>query len=104
VDRFLEHSRIYAFERDGDARVYTGSADLMPRNLYNRVELLVPVQDPRVRAELLDVLEISLAENTNAWTLGEDGRWTRRSPGGAEPRNAQRELINQHLARASESL
>jgi polyphosphate kinase len=104
VGRYLEHSRIYAFERDGEERVYIGSADLMPRNLYNRVELLVPVEDPRVRAELLEALELSLADNTNAWTLSADGRWTRRSPAGAEPRSAQRELINHHLARASESL
>ena len=50
VGRFLEHSRIYSFERPGeDERIYIGSADLMPRNLYNRVELLVPIEDPRVR-------------------------------------------------------
>jgi polyphosphate kinase len=104
VGRYLEHSRIYAFERDGEDSVYIGSADLMPRNLYNRVELLVPVEDARVRSELLEVVEISLADNTNAWTLSDDGRWTRRSPGGAGPRHAQSELINHHLARASESL
>ena len=48
VGRFLEHSRIYSFERPGEeARVYIGSADLMPRNLYNRVELVAPVEDPK---------------------------------------------------------
>jgi polyphosphate kinase len=103
VGRFLEHSRIYSFERGGEQCVYIGSADLMPRNLYNRVELLSPVEDPRLRGELLDVLDRSLADNTNAWELGEDGRWTRRSPDGAEPRNAQSELIARHVARASES-
>jgi polyphosphate kinase len=103
VGRFLEHSRIYAFERDGEARVYMGSADLMPRNLYSRVELIVPVEDERARAELLDVLEISLADNANAWTLGEDGRWTRRDPAAGEPRDAQRELMERHAGRAAES-
>jgi polyphosphate kinase len=103
VDRFLEHSRIYSFERpEEEPRVYIGSADLMPRNLYNRVELLTPVEDGRLRAELLDVLDRCLADNTNAWTLGEDGSWTRRSPDG-EPRNAEAELIERHLARAAES-
>ena len=74
----------------------------MPRNLYNRVELVVPVDDPRLREELLDVLDRSLADDTNAWTLGEDGGWTRRTPG-EEPRSVQRELIERHRTRASET-
>jgi polyphosphate kinase len=49
------------------------------------------------------VLDRCLADNTHAWVLGEDGRWTRRSPDGAEPRDVQRELIDRHVARASES-
>ena len=52
----------------------------MPRNLYNRVELVTPIVDDKVRAELLDVLDRSLADNTNAWELGADGDWTRRRP------------------------
>jgi polyphosphate kinase len=104
VGRFLEHSRIFSFERNGEARVYIGSADLMPRNLYNRVELLTPVEGARLRAELADVLEGCFADNTSSWTLDASGRWTRRSPDGAEPRNLQRELMQAHTARASESL
>jgi polyphosphate kinase len=103
VSRFLEHSRIYSFERPGeDERVFIGSADLMPRNLYNRVELVVPVEDPRARAELLDVLDRSLADNVNAWDLHEDGSWERRQVLG-EPRSVQRELVERHQARASET-
>ncbi|HEY7152043.1 MAG TPA: polyphosphate kinase 1 [Solirubrobacterales bacterium] len=103
VGRFLEHSRIFSFERPGEQeRVYIGSADLMPRNLYNRVELVSPVDEPGVRADVLDVLDRSLADNTNAWVLGADGGWTRRSPSG-EPRNVQRELIELHESRAAES-
>jgi polyphosphate kinase len=102
VGRFLEHSRIYSFERPGeDARVFVGSADLMPRNLYNRVELVVPVEDPKLVGELSDVLERSLADSTNAWELREDGTWERRSRDG-EPRSVQRELIERHALRASE--
>jgi polyphosphate kinase len=102
VGRFLEHSRIFAFERNGSTRVYIGSADLMPRNLDNRVELVSPVDDPVLRDDLLDTLERCLADDTNAWVLGTDGVWTRRSPAG-EPRNAQRELMLGHSARAAEA-
>jgi len=103
VDRFLEHSRIFAFERPGEpARVYIGSADLMPRNLYNRVELVVPVEDSSLRCELVDVLDRSLADNTNSWDLDADGSWRRRVPEG-EPRNVQQELIERHTARTAEA-
>jgi len=102
VGRFLEHSRIFAFERNGSTRVYVGSADLMPRNLDNRVELVAPVDDPVLRDDLLDTLERCLADDSNAWELREDGTWTRRRPG-AEPRNAQRELMLGHAARAAET-
>ena len=102
VGRFLEHSRIYCFERAGEPeRVFMGSADLMPRNLYNRVELVTPIQDARIRAQMLDALERCLADNTNAWVLGADGVWRRRHPNG-EPHNVQRELMEQAEIRASE--
>jgi polyphosphate kinase len=103
VGGFLEHSRIYAFERDGDQTILIGSADLMPRNLDSRVELLAPVRDEYLRAELLDTLERSMADNTNAWTLDADGIWTRRAPDGSEPRNVQKELMARHAARAAEA-
>ena len=102
VGRLLEHSRIYAFERNGECTVYIGSADLMPRNLDTRVELLAPVRDDALRADLLDTLDRCFADNTNAWELGEDGRWTPRTPSG-EPRSVQRELAAGHSARAAES-
>jgi polyphosphate kinase len=102
VDRFLEHSRIFSFERpDEPERILIGSADWMPRNLYKRVELVVPVEDARLRADLMDVLDRSLADNTNAWVLGADGEWTRRRPEGA-PRNVQRELVERYQARGAE--
>jgi polyphosphate kinase len=101
VDRFLEHSRIYSFDRAGERRVLIGSADLMPRNLYNRVELLAPVEDPALKGELADVLDRAFADNTSSWELGTDGVWERRSPEGAgESRNLQRELMQLHLERS----
>jgi polyphosphate kinase len=102
VGRFLEHSRIFAFERNSETTVYIGSADLMPRNLDTRVELVTPVDDPALREDLLDTLERSLADETNSWDLGPDGIWTRRVPSGPEPRSVQRELMIGHQARAAE--
>jgi polyphosphate kinase len=103
VGRFLEHSRIYAFRRGEETKVLMGSADLMPRNLDSRVELVTPVEDAELKAELLDVLERSLADNSNSWELDSDGNWTRRQPDG-ERRNAQDELRDRHSARAVEQL
>src|SRR3954454_12549689 len=79
VGRFLEHSRVYSFRRNGEHRYYMGSADLMPRNLDNRVELLVPVEDEGLRAELDDTIERCLADDTYAWELDGEGRWSRRT-------------------------
>ena len=102
VGRYLEHSRIFAFERNGETKVYIGSADLMPRNLDTRVELVTPVDDPALRDDLLDTLERSLADDTNSWDLGSDSVWVRRSQRGHEPRSVQRELMLGHQARAAE--
>jgi polyphosphate kinase len=74
----------------------------MPRNLDHRVELVVPIGDEGLRSEVVDVVERSLADNTNAWTLDPDGHWHRREPDGEEPRNVQRELRAWHEARASD--
>jgi polyphosphate kinase len=106
VGRFLEHSRIYSFERFGDDHtILIGSADLMPRNLYKRVELLVPVEDPALRGELADVLDRSFADNTSTWELETDGSWERLSPpDGAEPRNLQDELLELHSVRSKEAV
>src|SRR3984885_9217803 len=78
VGRFLEHSRVYSFHRGDEHVYYIGSADMMPRNLDTRVELLVPVERPELRAELNDTIDRCLADDTNAWTLDSDGSWTRR--------------------------
>jgi len=102
VGRFLEHSRIYAFERGEETHVVTGSADLMPRNLDSRVEMVAPILDPALKAEVMDVMERCIADNTNCWELDQSGSWTRLDPGNAEPRNVQQELREQHAARAAE--
>jgi len=99
VGRFLEHSRIYSFQR-GDERVFwLGSADLMPRNLDTRVELLAPVEDEDLRAELEFSLRCCLEDDTFAWELCPDGHWKRRR---GATRAAHRELMQHALKRAAE--
>jgi polyphosphate kinase len=104
VGRFLEHSRVYAFRRGEETRVLMGSADMMPRNLDSRVELVAPVEGAELRAELLDVLERCFADNSNAWELDSTGTWTRLDPAMGEPRSVQVELRERHGARAAEHL
>jgi polyphosphate kinase len=90
----LEHSRIYCFHNDGNPEIYLGSADMMPRNLDRRIETLFPIEDPRLKQELLDILEISMADNMNARLLHSDGTYLRLSPGSNEqPRDSQLEFM-----------
>jgi polyphosphate kinase len=103
VGRFLEHSRVFCFERADEQSIWIGSADLMPRNLDTRVELVTPVHDAKLRADLVDTLDRAFADDTNTWVLSGEGHWTRRTPEGPEPRNVQRELMLGHAARAAES-
>ena len=101
LGRFLEHSRIYSFERGKERSIYVGSADLMPRNLYNRVELLVPVEDKKIRSQLSDVLDACLTEHVGAWELQPSGEWVRR-PSTVEDVHVQVQLIELHRERATE--
>jgi polyphosphate kinase len=96
LGRFLEHSRIYLFERNNETRCFIGSADLMPRNLDHRVEALAPVEDPQLIAQVKDLLDRCLSDNTHAWGLEADGSWPRRVPE-AEKRWAQGELMERAL-------
>jgi polyphosphate kinase len=75
----------------------------MPRNLDTRVELDAPVDDPQLKEDLLDTLERSLADETNAWELQSDRTWARRTPSGPQPRSVHRELMVGHAARAAEA-
>jgi polyphosphate kinase len=77
LGRFLEHSRVFAFENGGEPEVWIGSADLMHRNLDRRVETLVRVSDPGHIADLIGRFDMAMAMDTQCWLLDEDGVWTR---------------------------
>jgi polyphosphate kinase len=78
VGRFLEHGRIFYFENGGKPDLYIGSADWMPRNLYERVEVLFPVKDPAQRERICtEILASYLADTRKARILGPDGRYSR---------------------------
>ena len=77
VGRFLEHSRLYCFEIDDQKTYLLGSADLMPRNLEHRIEVVVPVEDTHARNELEGIFKTLLSDNTHAWELRADGTWHR---------------------------
>lgn len=86
VGRFLEHSRIYYFQNGPeDQQLYLGSADLMRRNLYNRVEILFPILDPRLRLRIMRLLGTSLADNQGAWELNSDANYYKIIPRADEP-------------------
>jgi polyphosphate kinase len=77
VGRFLEHSRIYHFGSDSRAEYYVGSADMMPRNLDRRVEVVVPVRDPSLQERLDQILSASRRDDTMSWQLDAEGSWHR---------------------------
>ena len=78
VGRFLEHSRIFFFANGGEEEVYIGSADWMPRNLYERVEVLTPLRDPMLRERVRqEILECYLADNLKTRILQKDGTYRR---------------------------
>jgi polyphosphate kinase len=97
VGRFLEHCRVYGFWRGDERRYWMGSADLMPRNLDTRVELLTPVVSGPLTAEIEDTLERCFADDTFAWELRPDESWERRRGG---TRSVHRELMERALERS----
>ncbi len=93
VDRFLEHSRIFHFRNGGDEEVYLSSADLMPRNLDRRIELLFPVESPEERQKVLRALDAAFQDSVKARVLQKDGSYRRlRARRGEEPYRSQIEL------------
>ena len=94
LGRYLEHSRIFYFQNDGNDEFYIGSADMMHRNLDRRVEVLVNVVADAPRRRLKDVLDLCMRDNVASWDLGPDGVWTKLSPSSPEEAlSVQKELM-----------
>ncbi len=98
VGRYLEHSRIYYFRNAGEEEVYLGSADLMPRNINRRVEVLFPVENrPMIDYLHNEVLKTGLADNVKGRRMLPDGSYERIKPGSKDtPLNSQEWLLNWH--------
>ncbi|NNH26823.1 polyphosphate kinase 1 [Acinetobacter terrestris] len=96
VGRFLEHTRVYYFGNNGNARIYCSSADWMDRNLFNRVEACFPVEDPALKKRIYQQgLLTYLKDNQQAWLLQGDGTWLRAQVAdGQAAHNAQRILLD----------
>jgi polyphosphate kinase len=92
LGRFLEHSRVFIFEAGEQVTTLLGSADLMTRNLEHRIEILAPVEDPRVQAQLAAAFDVLLADDT-AWTLEPGGGWKRLRPKKAAASNAGQDAL-----------
>jgi polyphosphate kinase len=102
VGRFLEHSRIYYFANGGEEEIYIGSADLMPRNIDQRVEVLFPLDDPDMVRRIRDqVLAIYLADNAKARRMLPSGAYVRKRPGEGKKRiDAQEWLLEKRRGSA----
>ena len=98
VGRFLEHSRIFRFGREDDSVHFIGSADLMQRNLDGRVEALVPIAAPDLKARLDEVFDLCWSDTVLAWELRPDGSWARWT--GSEEINAQERFMQLAIERA----
>lgn len=94
LGRFLEHTRVYYFANDGSPEVYGASADLMPRNMFKRVEVAFPIQDKLLRERVIKDIQLYLDDNTQSWQLNADGSFERLQPGDANPVDAQMMLLD----------
>lgn len=95
IGRFLEHTRVYAFENGGNKEVYAASADLMDRNLFRRVETCFPIENKKLHNRLLHDLEYYLKDNSQAWILQSDGSYQRVDSISEAPFMAQCELMKE---------
>jgi polyphosphate kinase len=95
IDRYLEHARIFYFQNGGEEEYLLASADWMPRNLDRRVEIAFPVLEPRLQAQVREILEVQLADTVKARRILPDGRSMRVDPQGRPPVRSQERLYEE---------
>ncbi len=100
VGKYLEHPRIYWFKNDS-TKAYIASADLMPRNLDRRIELMIPIKDERIRDKLYQILTIQLLDNTHRYQLKSSGDYVRAKPKEGEKIVNSQELYERYVTQAS---
>ena len=101
IGRFLEHSRIFYFHNGGQQEIYIGSADWMTRNLSRRVEVITPVEDPKLAKELMEILHLHLSDNRQAWEMQSDGTYVQRVPSEGAELSCQKILMEIALKNAA---
>lgn len=96
IGRFLEHSRIFWFNNDGDAEVFIGSADWMRRNLDRRVEAVTPIEDNKIKKEIKHLLDSYLEANKDSWNMQSDGSYTKNQVLNDKKKYIQEKIIKQY--------
>ena len=99
VGRFLEHSRIYYFYNGGREEYFIGSADIMKRNLEERVEVITPVEPDDLRRKLREILDIQLSDQRSAWEMQADGTYIQRNPSGRAERDGSQVILIQQAGK-----
>lgn len=94
VGRFLEHSRVYFFNNNGDHKLYLSSADMMTRNMTKRIELAFPILDKKWKQHVINIMKLYLYDNTKAWVLGPDATYVKRTPEGGKSISSQNRLMH----------
>ena len=95
IDRYLEHSRIFIFTNGGNKLYFMGSADWMPRNLYNRIEIVTPIYDKEIQKELELIVDYGLKDTAKSIIVTNDGKYLKNEPtGNILPFRSQEELYN----------
>ena len=93
IGRFLEHSRIFWFNNDGNSEVFIGSADWMRRNLDRRVEAVTPIEDIKIKKEIKHLLDFYLEENKDSWNMQSDGSYAKNQVLNEKQRPIQEKII-----------
>lgn len=78
VGRFLEHSRAYYFHNNGNPNLYVGSADIMQRNFDRRVEVLFPIEDERIKEDMIEIMRLYLTDTAKTWVMNSNGNYTKK--------------------------